>query len=29
MQLGVPALTGDREWKKVKVKGLRIELIRS
>lgn len=29
MQLNVPALTADREWKKVKVKGLRIELIRS
>lgn len=29
LQLGVPALTGDREWKKVKVKGLRVELIRS
>jgi PIN domain nuclease of toxin-antitoxin system len=29
IQLGVPALTADREWKQVKVKGLRIELIRS
>jgi PIN domain nuclease of toxin-antitoxin system len=29
LQLGVPALTADREWKQVKVKGLRIELIRS
>lgn len=29
MQLDAPALTGDREWKKVKVKGLKIELIRS
>lgn len=28
LQLGVPALTGDREWKKVKVKGLKIEQIR-
>ena len=28
MQLGVPALTADREWKKVKVKGLRVEHIR-
>ena len=28
MQLGVPALTADREWKKVKVKGLEVEHIR-
>ncbi len=28
MQLGVPALTADREWKKVKVKGLKVEHIR-
>ena len=28
MQLGVPALTADREWKKVKVKGLKVEQIR-
>lgn len=28
MQLGVPALTADCEWKKVKVKGLRVEHIR-
>lgn len=28
MQLGVPALTADREWKKVKVKGLQVEHIR-
>jgi ribonuclease VapC len=26
--LGVPALTADREWKKVKVKGLKMEHIR-
>jgi ribonuclease VapC len=26
--LGVPALTADREWKKVKVKGLKLEHIR-
>lgn len=28
MQLGVPALTADREWKKVKVKGLEFDHIR-
>ncbi|WP_010219939.1 PIN domain-containing protein [Sphingomonas sp. PAMC 26621] len=28
LQLGVPALTADREWKKVKVKGLKVEHIR-
>lgn len=28
MQLGVPALTADREWKKVKVKNLKLEHIR-
>ncbi|MCP8891659.1 type II toxin-antitoxin system VapC family toxin [Sphingomonas faeni] len=28
MQLNVPALTADREWKKVKVKGLKVEHIR-
>ncbi|WP_010164983.1 type II toxin-antitoxin system VapC family toxin [Sphingomonas sp. PAMC 26617] len=28
MHLGVPALTADREWKKVKVKGLKVEHIR-
>ena len=28
MQLGVPALTADREWKKVKIKGLKVEHIR-
>jgi ribonuclease VapC len=28
MQLGVPALTADREWKKVRVKGLKVEHIR-
>jgi len=28
MQLGVPALTADREWKKVKVKDLKVEHIR-
>lgn len=28
MQLGVPAITADREWKKVKVKGLKVEHIR-
>jgi DNA invertase Pin-like site-specific DNA recombinase len=28
MQLGVPVLTADREWKKVKVKGLKVEHIR-
>ncbi|QCB42624.1 PIN domain-containing protein [Sphingomonas sp. PAMC26645] len=28
MQLDVPALTADREWKKVKVKGLKVEHIR-
>lgn len=27
MQLGVPALTADREWKKVKAKGLKVEHI--
>jgi PIN domain nuclease of toxin-antitoxin system len=27
MQLGVPALTADREWKKVKVKALKVEHI--
>jgi ribonuclease VapC len=28
VQLGVPALTADREWKKVKVRGLKVEHIR-
>lgn len=28
VQLGVPALTADREWKKVKVKNLKVEHIR-
>jgi PIN domain nuclease of toxin-antitoxin system len=28
LQLGVPALTADREWKKVKVRGLKVEHIR-
>ena len=28
IQLSVPALTADREWKKVKVKGLKVEHIR-
>jgi PIN domain nuclease of toxin-antitoxin system len=28
VQLGVPALTADREWKKVKVKNLKLEHIR-
>lgn len=28
MQLGVPALTADREWKKLKVKNLKVEHIR-
>ena len=28
VQLGVPALTADREWKKVKVKNLKLGLIR-
>lgn len=28
MQLGVPALTADREWKKVRIKNLKIEHIR-
>ncbi len=28
LQLGVPALTADREWKKVKVKSLKLEHIR-
>lgn len=28
MQLGVPALTADREWKKVRVKNLEVEHIR-
>ena len=28
MRLGVPALTADREWKKVKVRGLRVDHIR-
>ena len=28
LQLGVPALTADREWKKVKVKNLKVEHIR-
>lgn len=28
MQLGVPALTADRQWKKVKVKNLKVEHIR-
>lgn len=28
MQLAIPALTADREWKKVKVKNLRVEHIR-
>lgn len=28
IQLGVPAITADREWKKVKLKELKVELIR-
>lgn len=28
IQLGVPALTADREWKKVKAKNLKVEFIR-
>ena len=28
IRLGVPALTADREWKKVKIKDLKIELVR-
>ena len=28
LQLGLPAITADREWRKVKVKGLKIEQIR-
>lgn len=28
MQLGVPVLTADQEWKKVKIKGLKLEHIR-
>lgn len=28
LSLGVPALTADREWRKVKAKGLRIEHLR-
>ncbi|MBB5716838.1 PIN domain nuclease of toxin-antitoxin system [Sphingomonas aerophila] len=28
IQLGVPALTADREWKKVKAKNLKVEHIR-
>ncbi len=28
VQLGVPALTADREWKKVRVKNLKVEHIR-
>lgn len=28
LQLGLPAVTADREWRKVKVKGLKIEQIR-
>ncbi len=28
LNLGVPALTTDREWRKVKVKGLRLEHLR-
>ncbi len=28
MQLGVPALTADREWEKVRVKNLKVEHIR-
>ncbi|WP_242098545.1 type II toxin-antitoxin system VapC family toxin [Sphingomonas sp. CROZ-RG-20F-R02-07] len=28
MQLGAPALTADREWKKVRVKNLKVEHIR-
>lgn len=28
LQLGLPALTADREWRKVKVRGLKIEQIR-
>lgn len=28
MQLGIPALTADREWKKVRVKNLKLEHIR-
>ncbi|KQM63589.1 MULTISPECIES: type II toxin-antitoxin system VapC family toxin [unclassified Sphingomonas] len=28
MQLGIPALTADREWKKVRVRNLKVEHIR-
>lgn len=28
MTLGVPALTADREWSKIKIRGLRIEQVR-
>lgn len=28
LQLGLPAITADKEWRKVKVKGLKIEQIR-
>ena len=28
IQLGVPALTADREWRKVKAKNLKVEHIR-
>lgn len=28
LQLGLPAVTVDKEWRKVKVKGLKIEQIR-
>ena len=28
ISLGVPALTTDRDWRKVKVKGLKLELLR-
>ena len=28
MQLGVAVLTADQEWKKVKIKGLKLEHIR-
>ena len=28
LQLGLPAVTADKEWRKVKVKGLKIEQIR-
>ena len=28
ISLGVPALTADREWRKVKVKGLKLEHLR-